>query len=227
MTKTIISEEPRHKRECRSKKPIVSASDIEAIKSQYQENIKDIKRKFSLVTELRKRKEIKEAQEILRSQIVFLDSSLDYYFHGVVLYGLKKILNGDWSESEAFRAYKVDLGFAFDLAKSFDKKESLFDEHIVEGLFSRPFMDYEQAKKHLTIIGIGSSSGCPFSQQKDKMTKLYKRRNQIAHQTDRIPGETQKQAITIKCVQNFIKDANEIVKCVNKLIDDKNTESGK
>ena len=64
----------------------------------------------------------------------------------------------------------------------------------------------------------------PDSSKHEEINKFYKRRNLIAHQSDRLAGETEKQPINeqdvidfITLVENFVDDINQKVEALNQI----------
>ena len=182
------------------------------IKSRFDENIEDVKIKFSIADSIDVENQKKE---IWRSQIVFLESSLDFYLHEIIKFGFIKMFNNEWDETEGFKDFSVSLGFAIELAKYPENAETLLDE-IDKGNHKLCFMRFDNIIKNLKLIGIKIS----FS-DKEIINEIYKRRNQIAHQTDRNPPKTEKQDITRELVEMYINKIEELVEAIDKAIKNK------
>ena len=182
------------------------------IKNRFDENIEDVKTKFSIADSIG---DENQKKEIWRSQIVFLESSLDYYLHEVIKFGFIKMFNGEWSETKHFRKFSVSLGFAIDLAKYPENAESLLNE-IDKGNHKLCFMHFDNIVKNLKLIGINISFP-----DNEIINEIYKRRNQIAHQTDRNPPETEKQDITRELVEMYINKIEELVEVIDEAIKNK------
>lgn len=182
------------------------------IKSRFDENIEDVKIKFSIADSIEVENQKKE---IWRSQIVFLESSLDFYLHEIIKFGFIKMFNNEWDETEGFKDFSVSLGFAIELAKYPENAETLLDE-IDKGNHKLCFMRFDNIIKNLKLIGIKIS----FS-DKEIINEIYKRRNQIAHQTDRNPPKTEKQDITRELVEMYINKIEELVEAIDKAIKNK------
>lgn len=75
----------------------VSLPDIESkrIIDIFLKNIQMIKGKFQLVKNLYDKGFENEAEDLLRSQIVFSMSALDYYLHEITRYSILKMFNGE------------------------------------------------------------------------------------------------------------------------------------
>lgn len=182
------------------------------IKNRFDENIEDVKAKFSIADSIELENQKKE---IWRSQIVFLESSLDFYLHEVIKFGFIKMFNKEWDETEKFKDFSVSLGFAIELAKHPENAETLLDEIDKEN-HKLCFMHFDNITRNLKLIGIKISFP-----DKDIINEIYKRRNQIAHQTDRNPPETEKQDITKELVEKYINKIEELVEIIDKDIEEK------
>lgn len=96
--------------ENRNKKTIkVVEFKLEDIKTHFNDNIKNIEQNFEIFEELLRIDEIEKSKNILRYQIVFLESALDFYLHELSKCGIIKIFNGDWSQTESYKDLKVDM----------------------------------------------------------------------------------------------------------------------
>lgn len=175
--------------------------DLQPILDRFNSNITDIRSHFQTADDLLALQPPKQiaAEDIWRSQIVFLDSALDFYIHEIVKYGIIKMFNGEWTESNDYKKMKVRLSFAIDLAQNPNSASMLLEE-IDEMNKYNCFMG-KKIKDALKFIDISYRLT---STQEKLLIDLYNRRNQIAHQADRIPGQQQKQSITKNYVENFI-----------------------
>lgn len=89
-------------------------------------------------------------------------------------------------------------------------------DEIDKGNHKLCFMRFDNIIKNLKLIGIKIS----FS-DKEIINEIYKRRNQIAHQTDRNPPKTEKQDITRELVEMYINKIEELVEAIDKAIKNK------
>ena len=76
--------------------------DLQPILDRFNSNIADIRKHFQTADDLLALQPPKqtEAEDIWRSQIVFLDSAIDFYIHEIVKYGIIKMFNGNWAKSK-------------------------------------------------------------------------------------------------------------------------------
>ena len=197
------------------------AFDLQPILDRFNSNIADIRSHFQTADDLLALQPPKQtaAEDIWRSQIVFLDSALDFYIHEIVKYGIVKMFNGDWTESNDYKKMKVRLGFAVDLAQNPNSASKLLEEIDVMNKYSC-FMGAKKLKEQLVFIDVNYSLR---NSDKNLLNDLYNRRNQIAHQSDRISGQQQKQSITKDYVEDFInKIVNFVVSNLHPVIAAKN-----
>ena len=174
------------------------------VKKHFDENLSDIEEKFVLADK-EKSTNLKTAQEIWRSQVVFLDSALDFYIHEVAKLGIIRIFNGDWEETIKYKTMKVSMDFALKLAESDENADALLGE-IDEINQKNCFTNFENIQKIMQIVGLS------VNKSKGKgINELYKRRNQIAHQSDRVPNNPKKQDISEQTVRYYIKIVKSLV----------------
>lgn len=216
-----VSDEAPRKTERKLKKKLRLSVNVKEVFKLYKENVKNIEKKFELYNQLVMRGETKEADEILRSQIVFLDSAFDYFVHGIVVYGLKMILNGDWERTGNFNQLQMSFEFVTKIIRAPEINKLLIDEWLIPKVYRVPLMDYESAKEYLGLIGI-TYKKCAFYNYDSEITNLYRRRNAIAHQADRDRSTGALQSISKNDVENFIRETNNVVECIKQLIIEKN-----
>lgn len=182
--------------------------DLQPILDRFNSNIADIKSHFQTADDLLSLQSPKQtaAEDVWRSQIVFLDSALDFYIHEIVKYGIIKMFNGDWTESPDYKKMKVRLSFAVDLAQNPNSASKLLEEIDEMNKYSC-FMG-KKIKDALRFINIHYRL-TPV--EESFLIDLYNRRNQIAHQADHIPGQQQKQSITKNYVKDFINKIDNFV----------------
>ena len=183
--------------------------DLQPILNRFNSNIADIRSHFKTADDLLSLQPPKQtaAEDIWRSQIVFLDSALDFYIHEIVKYGIVKMFNGDWAESTDYKKMKVRLSFAVDLAQSPSSTSKLLEEIDEMNKYSC-FMGAKKLEEQFVFIDVNYNLR---KSDKKLLNDLYNRRNQIAHQSDRVHGQQHKQSITKKYVENFINKIENFV----------------
>lgn len=206
------TDEIPRKIEIRDKKDTSKISfEYSNIRNHLTDNISDVKNKFVIANSLEK-ENLYQAKEIWRSQIVFIDSTLDFYIHEVIKYGIIKMFNGEWPSTPKFENIKVSLKFAIDFAKTPENANFLLGE-IDEINQKNCFMSYDNIKKQLNIIDI-----TPDTSKKAIIDEIYQRRNQIAHQSDRLPENPIKQDISQDLVYHYISEIESFISDIEKQI---------
>lgn len=200
---------------------IIADVELLDILNNFTENIKRIKEKFNIVDELADRDMEEAYKDILRSQIVLLMSSVDFYIHEVVKYGILKIFK---KEKKKTKEYKLVIVSIECVEKALENPESVdwLEENIVLQNKFKSFMAINKIRNALKIISdkkildnsikkVAKDIKKSEDEVKDILNRMYKRRNCIAHQTDRDP---------IKCTINDIskEEVKEGLDVINKLI---------
>lgn len=237
--KRKIAIQPR-KENVRDKRVVrVVNFQLSQILQHFEENMLSIKRHFSLADELFADGRINEAKDIWRTQIVFLESALDYYMHEITKFGMRKIFNNEWGKSEKFNNYNLKLE---DVIYAISNPEDTvwFENHVNDSFRNKTFMDFEPLKDQLSLIGVKpelvadeayyvqGSSDKTIDQLKRHIKRIFCRRNAIAHQSDRNHETGSINDISKSDVIDCIDHIEKIVKAIDKCIQNKdqlNTET--
>lgn len=191
-------------------------NDLQSILDRFTQNLSDIKSRFLIADTLLNlpspsAPDLEGAQDIWRSQIVFLDSALDFYFHEIIKYSYIQMFYLDWPQSEEYKRIKVSLQFAIDLANNPNSVSKLSDEIDEMNRFTC-FMGIKQINWLFKAIDIKITLN---KAEQNLIKELFNRRNQIAHQSDRLPNNPEKQGITKEYVESTINEIESLV--VNKI----------
>lgn len=211
-----IADETSRKEDSRKKRSIRLVVKIFDVRTHFNENIKDVEAKFKLAKKEAK-SDLHSAEEIWRSQVVFLESSLDFYIHEVVKYGFLKIFNGEWEETAQSRNFRLRFPLLMRMYKDAGTAaQSLSDEIDVINR-ENCFLGFDNMQSNLKMIGLKVDG-----EYKPFIDELYRRRNKIAHQSDRIPGTAEKCAIEEADVKKYIKKVKEIVSFIDEQVKENN-----
>ena len=218
----------------REKKSIpIKEFDLEEIKSQFDKNISNVKTKFSICDKLMEEGNIEESKDILRTQIVFLESAFDYYMHGLTKYGMNKMFDGEWKKTEKYCNFMIPLKTVEDAINNVENSE-WFNKIVNNSYSDKTFMSYDKVKEQFNLLGFNAKdiADAAFYQQGDnikttkkmqqKINQLFNRRNSIAHQTDRYHENGEQQDIDKEYVQNSIEDIVNLVNAINDMAIKKN-----
>ena len=91
--------------------------DLDKIQEDFDKNIVDIESKFEIADSLKAGK-MASAEDIWRTQVVFLDSALDFYVHEITKFGITKILYDEWEETKEFANFRISMRFVKKLVQS-------------------------------------------------------------------------------------------------------------
>lgn len=183
-------EEKRNKKNIRSQ---VVEFNLNEIKNHFDNNIKNIEQNFKIVDNLISINEINQSKNILRSQIVFLESALDFYLHKLSKCGLIKIFNGIWHKTERYNNLKIEMKL-LDIAIKNPESNDWLLSYINEKIKTEVYLSLDSIKKQLNLLGIDfddvinkvfNENEKDNSNPKQYINDLFNRRNEIAHQSDR------------------------------------------
>lgn len=213
--------------EKREKKPSqVINFELDEIKNHFDENIIDIENQFEIIDRLDDEKDKEKIDCILRSQIVFLGSSLDFYFHEITKFGLMKIYEGIWEETSKYKNIEVNMEVLSRALRETENSE-WFMEFINSKYASVTMMSWDSIKTQLNLIGLKAqniakdafydrtSSEKVNDKIKRRVGELFHRRNSIAHQFDRLHSNANRIEISKEIVVEFIEDVKKIVNAVH------------
>lgn len=211
-----IADETSRKEDSRKKRSVRLIVKIFDVRTHFNENIKDVEAKFELAKKETKC-DLHSAEEIWRSQVVFLESSLDFYIHEVVKYGFLKIFNGDWEETAQSRNFRLRFPLLMEIYKDAGTAAQSLSNEIDEINRENCFLSFDNMQSNLKMIGLKVDG-----KYKPFINELYGRRNKIAHQSDRIPGSAEKCVIKEADVKNYIKKVKEIVSSIDEQVKENN-----
>lgn len=228
----ILSQRETDRRDKR--KVTIIEFDLDDIYQHFKDNLSEIIKKFEIADKLEVAGEKEACKDIWRTQIVFLDSALDFYIHEITKYGMKKIYNGIWDKTPKYENFTIKLKDAERLVKE-NENEQLFFNVINDLIEDKTYMDSNHVKEQCSLIGINfnqiadeafhiiGGTEKPISKIKKTLDKLFYRRNTIAHQSDRYHENGAKLEIDKDIVSRFIIDIEKIVSAIHKSIELKNS----
>lgn len=208
--------------------PEVVKFSLDEIKKHFEESISDIEEQFKTI-DLLESKDREKIDYILRSQIVFLGGSLDFYFHEITQFGIMQMYDEIWQETKPYKNLNIKLGTILGVLKG-EKDDSWFIEFINHEYSKISLISYDSIEKAMNMIGLhmyqiaNKIYGEEIERKerviklKERMKRLCERRNCIAHQFDMFHENAEKKPIHINTVREFIEDAKEIVDVVYELM---------
>lgn len=218
-----------------SKKVVVF--DIDDIDRHFRESIALIQKQLDCVDAITKLDAV-VAEEIIRSQIVALDSAFDFYLHEIIKFGIVEMYHQEdgFPQTKSYKKLLVPMRVLEQAVIQSDKEDWL-KEWINEAYSWKPYMSYESFKEvcHLIDIGVGSISEAlyprgngidPMQELKARIDNLYNHRNRIAHQSDRESEDATRCTITKEAVGDYICNIRRIVDEMSKQIREKQSDKG-
>lgn len=202
--------------------------ELSAITNRFTNNLLSIKSQFELAEQLKAENNI-QYKDVLRSQVVFLDSALDFFMHEVTKYGMVQIFQGIWEKTERYDNFTIRLGEISDVLRN-PEQENWFLDIVNDSYAEDTFMSADAVIGQLNLIGVKwqSVADRAFYEQgsttptKDKfkqtLNSLFRRRNQIAHQADCLHETGAKIDIEREDVEKYIADIEKIVTAISEEI---------
>ncbi|MCI9218718.1 MAG: hypothetical protein HFH94_03105 [Lachnospiraceae bacterium] len=126
--------------------------ELTAIMTRFVSNLSAIKAQFDLAEQLKADGNL-QYKDILRSQVVFLDSAFDFFMHEATKYGMVQIFQGIWEKTEKYNNFTVRLGDISDVLRN-SEQENWFLNIVNDTYAEDTFMSSEAVIGQLNLIGI-------------------------------------------------------------------------
>lgn len=195
--------------------------DLPEIKEHFDESLNAIRKQFDVAEYLISVEKLKESENIYRSQIVFLESILDFFMHEITKFGLYRIFINEWPSTDKFNNLEIPMS---EVTKAITDTESTewFFEYVNRRYSAEVMQDWSIIREQLNLIGIpwndvckrcnpGKNENESITVEKNVLIELYKRRNEIAHQNDRCHADAEQQGIS----KSFVEEK---IDCISKLV---------
>lgn len=190
-------------------KSILPDMNLENIFKQFKQNIDNVKSKFEIYEILSNNNYEKSSKDILRSQIVFLMSTLDFYMHEIARYSLLQMFRGEKEKTNSYKNFIVSITV---VEKALQNPESVdwLSEEIVYRNSHKTFMSSKEIKNTLSLIS-NKKIYSEIEERLDmkgkltnKLKEIYKRRNKIVHQSDRIHNSDNLYEVKKETVEEYV-----------------------
>ena len=158
-----------------------------------------------------------EAKDIWRSQIMFLDSAFDFFLHELVKLGIISMFH-ESTDKKTVKYLNLQLTmFNVETALEDCNSDEWLKAWINERYAAEAFMSFEAFKSVCNMLGLeiqaiadkafyeAGSNVKTADKLRDKINGLYTRRNQIAHQSDRLRENAERQDISKDSVEDIKK----------------------
>ncbi len=199
--------------------------ELDEIINHFSNNVHAIKIQFDLVEQLKSNND-PQYKDILRSQVVFLESAFDYFMHEITKYGMMQIFQRIWAKTDKYNNFKLRLGDISDVLQN-PEQENWFLDIVNDSYAEDTFMSSDAVTTQLNLIGVNwknvanrafyeqGSTVTPREKFKLVLDSLYKRRNRIAHQADCSHKTGLRMNIERETVKSYIRDVEKIVNSIH------------
>ncbi len=214
----------------------VKVFSIEDIESHFNETLERIRIQLVVECDLSAGGKAEEGAEILRSQVVFVESAYDYFLHELIRLGVLNIFAGEWPEDgSAYLELQLSLG-VLKKALSCSEVEDWLTDWITDKYSHVTLMDYPSLKDICGLLGISVKEVADLAfyrfgsdvdteqMLENELHSLYQRRNQIAHQSDRKMGTAEREEISCEYVEEKIHNVRKVVLALCELARSKGQE---
>lgn len=206
--------------------PQILKFELDEIKAHFDEDLSAISSLFTVYKQNEKNDIC--AKLILRSQVVLLESAFDFYLHEITKFGVNKIFEGAWISTEKYKNIIMRLEMVEKIIND-EVSENWFFEFINQYYAKETMVSFESIKDQMNLLGIKiqdiadkafyeqGSSEPTIIKMKNVVNALYKRRNIIAHQSNRGHEDATYYPISKDQVDKFIVDIKKIVNAIHEV----------
>lgn len=205
------------------------------IKQHFDDGMRFVREQFSVANSLSESDNIEGCKLILRSQVAFSEGLLDFFIHEISKYCLFKMFTGSWEKSEKYKNLQIKMSHVERGLASVESHEWFFS-YLNEHFSCDVFLSGESIKDQLNLIGIqfGVAMHKAFQERteneshkvaKRTLDELYKRRNQIVHQADRVHATAEQVDITHEYVEEYLDKIEKIVTAIYQVALEKDSQT--
>ncbi len=198
--------------------------ELQEIRTHFENNISSVKCQFELFEQLNSAGNI-QCKDILRTQVVFLESAFDFFMHEITKYGMMQIFQRAWDQTARYNNFTIKLGDVSEALQN-PEQENWFLDIVNDSYAEDTFMSADTVVSQLNLIGVQwqavanrafyeQGSNTPVNDKfKESLNSLFKRRNQIAHQSDCLHTTGEKIDIDRGTVEGYINDIEKIANAI-------------
>lgn len=179
----------------RESKEIYNVFELIEIRNTFVQAIGEIDNNLNYVSRLTENDKHLFKEEILRYQIVMLESAFDYFCHCLIKFGFVKIFRNEWNQTQKYKNFKVKFS-QLEEAINNGIDENWILKMVDEKISSQTFLGYNELKdgfnyicedliKKVASLIYNKDESTNLTNLKNEIDYVYKRRNMIAHQNDR------------------------------------------
>ena len=194
---------------------------IDEIRENFELSMQTIDSNLLEGANLEKEGKIKLAEDLYRFLIASLESAFDYFIHCILKLGFQEMYLQEREGSDRYNKFCIPMSVVTELLNNSDDPNPLL-VFIDERFCADTYLGYEKFKDAFSFINKNIVSEVSTelydgdqAKLKDFIERIYKRRNLIVHQDDRISLTGEKSKISSEDVKDF---KNELEKIVFKII---------
>lgn len=152
----------------------------------------------------------------------FPGKRLDFFMHELTKYGLCEIHAGSWNSTVKYENIMVHMGVVEAAMRDRDS-DAWFLDFINDTYGTVTMASWDTVKDQISLLGMDvmqiakdafweqGSSEKPRSKDEAPVNSLFQRRNMIAHQSDRLHADAQKEPISRETVRSLLQMWRRIV----------------
>lgn len=214
--------------------PVVSVVSftLAQIKSHFDAGMSAIDNQLLVADGLLADGKVDACKDIWRAQVVFAESTLDFYLHEVSKYGMLKIFQGSWNKTERYNKFMVPMSV---LEEGMKTPESItwFTTFLNQRFSREVYLSFESMKDQMNLLGLNfgplldgafpkpGDPNTPHRTGKKIISELFDRRNQIAHQGDRAHANAERNDITKEYVDQCLAEIKTLVAAIQSAVEKK------
>lgn len=199
------------------------------VKAHFDQNLAAVRAQTAVAAEMKQSGSHAEAEFIWRTQILYLESALDYYMHELTTYGMVQMYTRRWPRTAAYAKIKLSITAVDDGLASPGSSDWLVS--YVGDAFGRDTLtNYPRIKDQADLLGLdiravmktafplpknAPKRSNPVGYGSEILTELCTRRNRIAHQTDRDPDNAVQTPISADYVKRAIGHVERLVRALH------------
>ena len=212
----------------------IEVFSLEAIRRHFIDSEKIIIRQIQVADNLINEGKADEAKDILRSQIVFIEAAFDFYLHELLKLGIQNIFHKEWKPvTEKYKNLQLDMK-TLEEALQDNVSDEWLKKWITDKYAGVSLMSYERFDEVCKLLGLDiqeiadeafyerASREKTKDKLKAKINRLFIRRNQIAHQSDRKRENAEREEISRGYVIEALNDMRKIIESINSSAEKKN-----
>ncbi len=220
----LYTERTADSRDSRPVPPEVVHFSLPEITEHFSDGLRAVRDQFDVADSLVSEGREESAKTIWRSQIVLAEGLLDFHIHEISKYCLFRMFNREWEKSERYDSIMIPMR-EVEKAVSTNYKNWFFT-FMNDKMAREVFLSSESMRDQLNLAGLGFAEvmGRAFPEKNvhdsirygmSVVGELFRRRNEIAHQSDRSHASAELNDITKEYTEDYISKIEAIVNAID------------